>query len=64
MRKSADLKIEVANILGKVVYKETKGKVAAGIHTITLNTSSYAKGVYTYTVTTGDIKTTRKMIVQ
>ncbi len=64
LRKAADVKIEVADLLGKVVYSENKGKLNQGSHTITLNTASYAKGVYTYTVSTGDFKTTRKMIIK
>jgi hypothetical protein len=64
LKKAADVKVEVADVLGNLVYKESKGKLSTGGHMITLNTSNYAKGVYTYTIYTGDFKTTRKMIVQ
>jgi hypothetical protein len=63
LKKNADVKIEVADILGNIVYKESKGKLAIGSHILTVNTASFAQGVYTYTVVTGDVRSTRKMIV-
>jgi hypothetical protein len=64
LQKAADLQIDIYNLLGKSVFHQSKGKVAAGTHTINLNTSAFASGIYTYTVTTGDLKTTRKMVIE
>jgi hypothetical protein len=62
--RAADLSIVVTNLAGQKVMEMSKGKVNAGSHLITLNTSSLKTGVYFYTVTTGIQKTTRKMMVK
>ncbi len=61
---ATDLSIVVSNLAGQKVMEISKGKVNAGSHLITLNTSSLKAGVYFYTVTTGSQKTTQKMVVQ
>lgn len=60
----ADLAIRVTDMLGKVVYSEVKTNVASGGTTLTLNTSSWNSGLYTYTIISGSQKASRQMIVQ
>ena len=64
LKKASSINFTVADILGKVVYTEQLDNLAAGIHTVTLNTGSWAHGVYTYTVRTADNAVTKQMIVK
>ena len=64
IKKSSSVKIEVYDLIGRVVYSESKGILAAGAHTIHLNTSNWATGVYTYSVIASGERTSRRMIVQ
>ncbi len=64
LKKSADIRFEVYDIIGKVVYSETRKQSVAGNHTINLNTASFEPGIYTYSVIAGGQKSTRQMIVQ
>ena len=63
LKKSATVKIEVYDLIGKVVYSVSKGVTPAGAHTIHFNTSNWETGVYTYSVLADGEKTTRRMIV-
>ncbi|MBL0102732.1 MAG: T9SS type A sorting domain-containing protein [Bacteroidetes bacterium] len=64
LKKSADVTITVSDIIGQVVFSQTQNNVNAGTQVINLNTANWHSGVYTYTVTSGDQKTSRQMIVQ
>jgi len=56
--------IDVTNLVGSVVLTENRGSYQAGSHLIKLNTANLKPGVYFCTVTAGDSKVTRKMIVE
>ncbi|MBI9034811.1 MAG: T9SS type A sorting domain-containing protein [Bacteroidales bacterium] len=64
LTKAANLSIEVTNLVGQVVYAESKGNVTAGDHEFTLNTENYTTGVYFYTVNSNNSLITKKMIVK
>ena len=64
LKKSSNVKVEVYDLIGKVVYSESKGILPAGPHTIHFNTSNWETGVYTYSVIADGERTTRRMIVQ
>ena len=64
LKKTSDLKFEVFDLIGKSVYTEIRKQVRSGNQTISVNTSNYRPGIYTYSVTADGQKTTRKMIVQ
>ncbi len=64
LNSASNIKLDVTDMLGQNVYSENKGKLSAGIHTVTLNTSYLSSGVYFYTVTAGEEKATGKMIVR
>jgi hypothetical protein len=64
VQKTADLNIEIANILGQVVSTQVHRAVAPGTHTFTLDGTSLAPGIYTYTIRTNEASVTRKMSVK
>jgi hypothetical protein len=64
LKKASDIKFEVFDLIGKSVYSENRKHANTGTHTISLNTSNFRPGIYTYSVTADGQKTTRKMIVQ
>jgi hypothetical protein len=64
LKKSTKVTVEVHDLVGKVVYKESKGQMTSGNHSLQLNTANWETGVYTYTVTAGGERMTRQMIVQ
>lgn len=53
----------VTNIHGQVIETRSLENLNAGMHTIDLDMSSYASGIYMYTLEAGDKKLTRKMTV-
>jgi len=55
---------EVVNMMGQKVYDVPAVTYGSGIHAFTFNTSTLANGVYFYTVTAGEEKITKKMIVK
>jgi hypothetical protein len=55
---------EVVNMMGQKVYDVPAVTFGSGIHAFTFNASSLANGVYFYTVTAGEEKITKKMIVK
>jgi len=51
-------------MMGQKVYDVPAVTYGSGIHAFTFNTSTLANGVYFYTVTAGEEKITKKMIVK
>jgi len=64
LNQGADLNLEVYTLTGQMVNTADYGYKTAGTHTLSINASDLASGVYFYTVSTGANKVTRKMIVQ
>ncbi len=62
--KSANLSVEVTNLIGQTVYQENRGNVSQGMHKFEIDASSYSNGVYFYTVKTNNSLVTKKMIVE
>ena len=60
---SANVMVEVTNIMGQTIYTSNEGRIN-GTKEITLNANNMEAGVYFYTVTVGNNKTTKKMIVK
>jgi len=60
----ASVSLTVSNIAGQQVINTNYGKLATGMHTLTLNTSNLMSGVYFYTVNNGSTTSTHKMIVK
>jgi hypothetical protein len=64
LTESANLRLEVTNMIGQEVYQLNKGKVNAGTHVLKLDVSELDGGVYFYTVFAGESSVTKKMIVE
>jgi flagellar hook assembly protein FlgD len=64
LERSADLSLQVTDILGREVMNIRKGAVDAGSYDFTLDGSKLQDGVYFYTVSADKNKITRKMIVR
>jgi hypothetical protein len=60
---AADVSVEVFNMTGQRVLEIPARTMQAGNQSITFDASKLTSGVYFYTVTAGDEKATRKMIV-
>jgi len=60
----ASLSMTVVSPMGQQVATFTKGMVASGTHQFVFDASGLASGIYYYTVTAGNERMTRKMIVR
>jgi hypothetical protein len=61
---ASELSLEVANMMGQVVYRADAGKAAPGLNKLTIDGSQLSNGVYFYTVPAGEARVIRKMIVE
>ncbi|MFO8130303.1 MAG: T9SS type A sorting domain-containing protein [Bacteroidales bacterium] len=64
LEQSADLSLEVTNLMGQKVYEVDLGNVPAGTHPVTIDGTGLDSGVYFYTVSAGNSRVTRKMIIE
>lgn len=64
LSESANVSMEVYSLTGQKVAFSDFGFKTAGQHTLTLDGSQLTTGVYFYTVTAGENKVTRKMMVE
>jgi hypothetical protein len=62
--KPTNLSVEVMNAVGQKVFEIPSTPAGAGTHEFTLDVTRYEAGIYFYTVTAGNSKVTKKMIVQ
>ncbi|MBI5217433.1 MAG: T9SS type A sorting domain-containing protein [Bacteroidia bacterium] len=63
VKENANINLVVTNILGQKIY-ETAKNASTGTHNFTLDTKNWGKGIYFYTVSAGNNKTTKKMLVE
>lgn len=63
LAKTANISVEVTTLTGQKVAMNDYGHKMAGTHTISIDGSQLTTGIYFYTVTAGDQKVTRKMMV-
>jgi len=56
--------LDITNMIGQTVYRADKGEVPAGKKNFTVDASNLNSGAYFYTVTVGNNKVTKKMIVK
>jgi len=64
LSESNSLDLEVYSLTGQVVANKKYGLLTKGSHTLTINASQFTSGVYFYSITIGDQKITRKMVVK
>ncbi len=60
---AASVTFEITDVTGKVVMTEDMGTMGAGSHVLNVNTEDYSKGVYFYSMTAGNEKLTKRMVV-
>lgn len=63
LSKAANVTLEVYNMLGEKVTTLVKGAKSAGAHAVSFDAASLPSGIYFYTLTAGDLKQTRKMVI-
>jgi hypothetical protein len=63
LSKAANVTLEVYNMLGEKVTTLVKGAKPAGEHVVSFEASSLPSGIYFYTLTAGELKQTRKMVI-
>jgi hypothetical protein len=63
LSKTANVTLEVYNMLGEKVTTLVKGAKPAGEHVVNFNASNLPSGIYFYTLTAGELKQTRKMVL-
>lgn len=61
--KEGNVSLEVYDVTGQLVSNVNEGQQVAGQHSIDLNTSNYAPGVYFYTLIVDGVKVTKKMVI-
>ncbi|UCE25294.1 MAG: T9SS type A sorting domain-containing protein [Candidatus Zixiibacteriota bacterium] len=60
---AAHVKLQVFDLLGRVVTTVYEGRLEAGVHNYSFDGSKVASGVYLYRLTAGDMTETRKMVL-
>ena len=64
LNQGADVSVRISSITGQIIHVTDYGHKTTGTHTLKIDASNLAPGVYFYTVTSGNQKVTHKMIVQ
>ncbi|PAP75367.1 lamin tail domain-containing protein [Rubrivirga marina] len=60
---TADVQMHMYNVLGQRVATLVDGDVPAGTHTLRLDGSAFASGVYFYVLQTGDVRLVQQMVI-
>jgi hypothetical protein len=63
LEEAANVTLEVYSVTGQRVMSFNEGQKATGSHSITIDGASLPAGLYYYSLTAGDVKATKKMIV-
>ncbi|MCB0274796.1 MAG: T9SS type A sorting domain-containing protein [Calditrichaeota bacterium] len=61
--KAADVNLDVYNVLGEKVASLVSGRQNAGSYTVDFDAASFSSGIYFYTLTSGSVKITKKMVL-
>ncbi len=64
LSEGSSLDMDVYTLTGQKVSSKSYGHLSTGTHTLTIDGSNLTSGVYFYTITAGESKVTRKMIVE
>ena len=64
MTTSSPVSIRIANMMGQIVRILDAGVLSPGTHTFVLEAAGLAPGVYSYTVTGGEVVYTRRMVIR
>lgn len=63
LSKPANVSFNVYDLTGRVVLSSNQGYQSSGAHNYVLNTRLLDSGIYFYTLTAGDVTTTKRMVV-
>jgi hypothetical protein len=63
LTKNVNVNVDVLDMAGRLVISMPQGNQEAGTHRVTINAETLSNGTYFYTLTAGDSKTTKKMVV-
>ena len=61
--KSDDVRIEIYNTLGQVVWAYSENQVTAGYHEVEFNAQNLSSGIYFYRIEAGEFQDVKKMIL-
>ncbi|MBE0663967.1 MAG: T9SS type A sorting domain-containing protein [Bacteroidales bacterium] len=64
LQQTMEVKIEISNLHGQMLYSEAIGVLGSGQHVIQTDVSMFTPGIYFYTISAGDQVQTRKLVVQ
>ncbi|MCF6169481.1 MAG: T9SS type A sorting domain-containing protein [Bacteroidales bacterium] len=64
LNEGSNLNMDVYTLTGQRVSSKNYGFMTSGAHTLTIDGNNLSSGVYFYTITAGENKVTRKMIVE
>jgi len=64
LNEGSALNLDVYTLVGQKVSSVAYGQLSAGSHTLSIDANNLPSGVYFYTITVGENKVTRKMIVE
>ena len=63
LKESSPVSIQVVDVNGRLVFQQNLGNRSAGNHIYQLNGSTFAPGVYHYTLTAGETRISHSMVV-
>ena len=63
LKQENDVKIQVYNSLGILVYNSPNQKYAQGKHKVSVDCSTYSSGLYFVSLTSGDSKVTKRLVI-
>lgn len=64
LTETTPFRVEVTDLAGQLLWCRTWGLLPSGIHRIDLDVSSLLSGIYIYTATTGDLRISKKLMVE
>lgn len=64
LKTSANLHLEVYNLVGQKVYETPTQKATPGTHFLTIDAGNLNSGIYMYSVFADDVKVSRKMVIE
>ena len=62
--KSGDVTMEVIDKMGKLVYSYTESAMSPGMHSFEMNTTDFAKGIYTVNIKSDTGSSQKKLVVE
>ncbi len=64
LNESKNVNVSIYNSLGAVVFSSNKGQLSSGSHSIDINVSSFAKGIYYLNLQLGENNIAKKIVIE